>query len=543
MTTLIVGALPNTPWQTLEPVLVTLGWQADPKNPPEHWLQQPASQQQQVVLFAHPTVALAQALRSGSTPENALNQWLEHSQQALNTVRQQRKNTVLVNLEQALSNPNALIRTVQQRLNVTLDPAIAEHSLQNTAQQTDTADFTAHYTEYLLAHYLFSTSSTAQNLLNVLEAHSIPLTETALTDAANGLPVDTLFTAWQQQQEQLAQQHATHQAEQTEWATQKQEQDQLIAKVQKQNTDLHSENALLLEQLHSVQEKLEEKWIEAQTTQETLRNAQNELKTAQTELADLQAKLQSEQQATKQAHQATQKAEKALKQAQQTLESTQKDLTAAQQTLASTQEDLKKAKQAQKNAEQTSKKQQYELQKENDLILNQLFHVQEELERHFLKLKSTEKTLADNKAKLKASQAELQQNQTETDRLRHAVGLARHNAQKHLQKQQEKQPGLLTRLGIKKKQEPTWAKHLNTLQQTNAVAEDWYLNTYPDVAISGLSATEHYLKFGAAENRNPSPEFDTAWYLKEYPDVAESGLNPLVHYIKFGQAEGRKAKP
>jgi len=37
--------------------------------------------------------------------------------------------------------------------------------------------------------------------------------------------------------------------------------------------------------------------------------------------------------------------------------------------------------------------------------------------------------------------------------------------------------------------------------------------------------------------------FDAAWYLKQNPDVAMSGLDPYEHYVKFGKAEGRQPTP
>ncbi|PZQ10774.1 MAG: hypothetical protein DI565_19540 [Ancylobacter novellus] len=67
----------------------------------------------------------------------------------------------------------------------------------------------------------------------------------------------------------------------------------------------------------------------------------------------------------------------------------------------------------------------------------------------------------------------------------------------------------------------------------------WYANQYPDVAPSGLSAAEHFLRFGADLGRNPSRLFDTSFYLDAYPDVAASGQNPLLHYLDVGEAEGR----
>lgn len=72
---------------------------------------------------------------------------------------------------------------------------------------------------------------------------------------------------------------------------------------------------------------------------------------------------------------------------------------------------------------------------------------------------------------------------------------------------------------------------------------DWYLRTYPDVAAAGIDPLRHYLQFGAAEGRDPSPFFCTRWYLETYPDVAEAGINPLQHYLSHGIAEGRLPAP
>ena len=69
--------------------------------------------------------------------------------------------------------------------------------------------------------------------------------------------------------------------------------------------------------------------------------------------------------------------------------------------------------------------------------------------------------------------------------------------------------------------------------------EAWYLAEYGDVAQAGMDPVKHYLRYGAAEGRNPSPEFDTLFYLKANPDVADAQMNPLVHFIRFGQGEGR----
>lgn len=69
--------------------------------------------------------------------------------------------------------------------------------------------------------------------------------------------------------------------------------------------------------------------------------------------------------------------------------------------------------------------------------------------------------------------------------------------------------------------------------------EAWYLEKYPDVQKAGFDPVEHYLRFGAAENRDPSPLFSTRGYCSDYPDVAEAKMNPLLHYIKHGIEESR----
>ncbi|ORM57384.1 hypothetical protein PRCB_06880 [Pantoea rodasii] len=76
--------------------------------------------------------------------------------------------------------------------------------------------------------------------------------------------------------------------------------------------------------------------------------------------------------------------------------------------------------------------------------------------------------------------------------------------------------------------------------------ENWYLETYTDVKLAGLTALHHYIHYGRAEGRFSSlarlfaQDFDEQWYLKQYPDVAKSDIEPLEHYLLHGYAEGRK---
>lgn len=71
---------------------------------------------------------------------------------------------------------------------------------------------------------------------------------------------------------------------------------------------------------------------------------------------------------------------------------------------------------------------------------------------------------------------------------------------------------------------------------------EWYSQMYPEVIAAGYRPSRHYVRFGAAQSRQPGPLFDGVWYLDTYEDVAASGLNPLVHYIHFGEKEGRRKR-
>ena len=72
---------------------------------------------------------------------------------------------------------------------------------------------------------------------------------------------------------------------------------------------------------------------------------------------------------------------------------------------------------------------------------------------------------------------------------------------------------------------------------------DWYLARYHDIAAGKLDPYQHFVRYGAAEKRDPNRFFDSAWYVEHYPDVAASGLNPLLHYAQAGAAELRHPHP
>jgi hypothetical protein len=82
-------------------------------------------------------------------------------------------------------------------------------------------------------------------------------------------------------------------------------------------------------------------------------------------------------------------------------------------------------------------------------------------------------------------------------------------------------------------------RNIATIQGSGLFDAEWYLRTYPDVAVAGVDPIRHYIATGWKEGRDPGPDFSSSGYLKANKDVANGGMNPLLHYIEFGMSEGR----
>jgi GT2 family glycosyltransferase/glycosyltransferase involved in cell wall biosynthesis len=70
----------------------------------------------------------------------------------------------------------------------------------------------------------------------------------------------------------------------------------------------------------------------------------------------------------------------------------------------------------------------------------------------------------------------------------------------------------------------------------------WYLAQNPDVRAVGADPVMHYVATGAAEGRDPGPDFCTTWYVRTYPDVLASDCSALEHFEVFGRAAGRATR-
>lgn len=78
---------------------------------------------------------------------------------------------------------------------------------------------------------------------------------------------------------------------------------------------------------------------------------------------------------------------------------------------------------------------------------------------------------------------------------------------------------------------------IELLRETRLVHHEWYRSVYPDVLALNMASTEHYIRFGAAMGRNPSPNFNTNFYAAQNMGGDTRGENPLLHFVR----QGRKA--
>lgn len=70
------------------------------------------------------------------------------------------------------------------------------------------------------------------------------------------------------------------------------------------------------------------------------------------------------------------------------------------------------------------------------------------------------------------------------------------------------------------------------IKDSNLFDEDYYLNNNPDVKQSRLDPIIHYLMYGAYENRNPSPNFNTDEYYLSNIEALIYEINPIIHAQK-----------
>ena len=64
---------------------------------------------------------------------------------------------------------------------------------------------------------------------------------------------------------------------------------------------------------------------------------------------------------------------------------------------------------------------------------------------------------------------------------------------------------------------------------------EFYLRGNPDVAAARMDPFQHYVKYGAAERRQPHPLFDPGHYVASCTAAGTAGNNagnPLLHFLE-----------
>jgi len=82
---------------------------------------------------------------------------------------------------------------------------------------------------------------------------------------------------------------------------------------------------------------------------------------------------------------------------------------------------------------------------------------------------------------------------------------------------------------------PRTRHELRLIERSGLFDEEWYLATYIDLQSMRMPAALHYLKYGAAEFRDPSTKFSTQKHIWQNPDLDVKQMNPLVHFLTAGK--------
>jgi hypothetical protein len=88
-----------------------------------------------------------------------------------------------------------------------------------------------------------------------------------------------------------------------------------------------------------------------------------------------------------------------------------------------------------------------------------------------------------------------------------------------------------------------YSQQQETIAKSHLFSAAWYTRQYADVRASGLTPIQHYVRFGALLQRDPSPLFSTSYYRQQIPDDDSAHRNPLMHYLVHGWQNGLRPNP
>lgn len=502
-------------------------------------------ERQLVIVWPQPEAWLAASLANGAAAEEALNDWLAQAKRLLAIFRSARRQITLAGYL-----PSGPLKVVEAPIVV----------------QGETVGKAVYQ---LAAAYLCGQSQTLQDTYAYLAASSQECPVEAGREAG---VAQAALSEYHVRQKESEKGRRDGQALQEADAAREQQQ-QAIARLKGELSGARDENALVLQQLQSVQQTVVESVNELQALREKVDIAKQEAQRQQEREQQLQA-LQRENQSLKQALYAEQKEQaitvqalqsvqieaaeifdtlqkvKATQSQRQEQESAQQALTAAQNESAQLLNTLQQAQQAyetlnqeyqalaeRKDSEISQQQRLVNAQQQNlDSLVNKLERRAAELQKNQQQLEKSTLEKAHFRQQLEKRQKELNMLRTTSQqRIHHLERLVqwlRVHAQRHASAAYRESRSY-------KKALP---KQLAMLKASPLFNADWYREQYPDVAKSGIEPAEHFIKFGAIDCRHPGPLFQTDFYLTRYEDVAASGQHPLLHYLRYGIAEQRETR-
>lgn len=183
-------------------------------------------------------------------------------------------------------------------------------------------------------------------------------------------------------------------------------------------------------------------------------------------------------------------------------------------------------------------------------LIGQLHGVQENFESYYLKSQDQIEIIEELEEKIKSKNRKLQKlSQKKRNAVENAQALevelgelrAATSPKQESGPKRHRSINILGKVLLKRpKVVDLYFKEVSLIKSSSLFDDAWYLAKNRDVEESGMDPALHYLLYGAEDRRDPSAHFSTEWYLNAYPDVAQEKVNPLLHYLTAGKVEGRK---
>ncbi|WP_334078987.1 hypothetical protein [Microbulbifer sp. M83] len=223
---LIVGAMPGTNWKQIVPLLESLGWNWVEPLEAEEWYMRSkdshggADSHRYLLLHSRPEIIVANAMSLENDPIEALEQWKASANSLIAFYMNNRDRTILLEIEAILQHPERFVKSVIDYFE--LSPKSLDSNIFPDA-------FKAPPMFQLLANQFLAQADVLSGMIPEIQACTFPLTETSYV-----VPEVDLCSL----------------SEEYKAKAEEEKQSRKICK------ELQEENALLLEQLHRMQEQL-----------------------------------------------------------------------------------------------------------------------------------------------------------------------------------------------------------------------------------------------------------------------------------------------